>query len=411
LEGLELKILFKNSKAYLTEDRLVHIENSGLPDRISNFQSHAYWIIRVKKTFEHENRISCEVISYHQGKSEFDHHQKQLAENLNRIQSISFDNIDTFGLIRTFSKKGKGFTSRPIKPKPAQGQNFPFKEETIREPLKYQINRSFDFPIKNLDFKDGFVSFEQKFNEYPKSIYFTIENEDIEEKYDPVKNYFGNFLKTKKVKITVRVYIEHDEVVSVSADSPEIKRINKQLIEEVKLNFVKSTVKKRTKTENECDLLTAEEYFETFFDDDFKLKAFYANDEELVRDMVKISNSKHYKNLRYLSSKHSHELMRLRILHRPLSFIFLVEGDNQYHFLWETLNTEEATYIWHIDKDINVLKDYLNKINEIIRMIKVEGKLEYISKTEDKFSRIFHDYNDSIDGFLKWKEDLERKLL
>jgi len=396
----------------LTEDKSINIQNSDLNDNVKNFQSSAYWIIRVKRFIEHESRIFCEVMSYHQGKSEFDHHQKQLAEKLNQIQNISFNNIDTFGLLGTLLKGKKRATPKPAKPKPVyERQEFPVKEEIIRKPIKYQINKSFDFPIKNLDFKNGFVSFEQKFYGFSSRLYFTIENEDILEEYDAVKNYFENALKTKKVRVTVKVDIEDNKVISSSANSPEIKRINKKLIEEVKLNIVKSTIKNRTKPEKESDLLTAEEYFQTFSKNDLELKTFYDNDKELIQDLLKISDSKHYKHLRYLSSKHSPELMKLRLIHRPCSFIFLIEGDNQYHFIWETLKTEEATYVWHIEKKIEELKVYLKKINEIIKTIKAEGKMDYISNSKDEFDRIFHDYNEPNKGFLKWKKDLEKVLV
>jgi hypothetical protein len=38
--------------------------------------------------------------------------------------------------------------------------------------------------------------------------------------------------------------------------------------------------------------------------------------------------------------------------------VFLLSGSYQYHLVWETLDTEEATYIWHIGKSI----DELNKV-------------------------------------------------
>ena len=411
MEGIELKILFKNSQAFLMESKAVNILNSDLNVHVNNSQSYAYWVIRIKKHIEQENRLFCEVISYNQGKSEFDNHQKQLAEKLSQIKNISFNKIDTFGLISTLLKNGKRATPKSFKPRPVEKQQyFPVTEEIISKPLKYQINKSFDFPIKNLDFKNGFVSFEQKLEEYPKRIQFTIENKEIIEEYDAVKNYFENVLKVKKVRVTVKVDIEDYKVVSSTAESPEIKRINKQLIEEVKLNFVKSTIKNRTRSERESDLLTAEEYFETFSVDGLELKAFYENDEELLKDIIKISDTKHYKHLRYLSSGHLHQLMRLRFLHRPRSFIFLIDGDDQYHFVWETLNTEEATYVWHVEKNIEALEVHLDRINEIIKIIKTEGKLMYIINTEDEYSRVFHDYNDSINGFLKWKKDFEKVL-
>jgi len=50
------------------------------------------------------------------------------------------------------------------------------------------------------------------------------------------------------------------------------------------------------------------------------------------------------------------------------------------------------------------------KIENIINEIKVQGKISYINSTEDSFSRIYHDYSESTDGFVKWKGELESLL-
>ena len=132
----------------------------------------------------------------------------------------------------------------------------------------------------------------------------------------------------------------------------------------------------------------------------------------MFEDLLKISNKKHYKHLRFLSSKHSQDLMKLRFVLKPLSFIFLIEGDRNYHVVWETLDTEEATYVWHNNnKDINLLKPTLQKIEDIINLMKVQGKATYLSSTEDEFRRIYHDYSNDVNGFINWKEELEGILI
>ncbi|MDH7911361.1 hypothetical protein [Winogradskyella sp. SYSU M77433] len=396
----------------MTEDKAINIENQTLKQQVTNFQSDAYWIIRVLKHFKQERRFFCEVISYNYGKSEFDSSQEKLTKKLNQLQSVSFKNIDTLGLLSTLLSKGKYSNRRNIRRQAVQKtQDFhSIKEDVKISTLNYQINRSFYFPIKDLAFKNGFVSFEQKFQEYQDSIKFIVENDAILEQYDAVKNYFENVLNTKKVRVTVKVDIENHQVVSSFAQSEEIERIDEELIEEVKLRFVKSTIKNSSRAEQENNLFTTEEYFETFSNGDLELKALYEDHEELIEDLLKISNTKHYDHLRYLSSKHTHELMKLRFINKPFSFVFLIEGDNRYHFIWETLNTKEATYVWSTEKSVGVIQDYLGKINEIIKTVRADGKLKYISKTEDGFRRVFHNYNKSIDGFSEWKEDLKKVL-
>lgn len=404
MTGLELKILFKNSKAYLTENKSIKIQEDSLNQNVKKFESFAYWEIRVINYVEEENRLFCEVLSYNLGKSEFESNQKKLAYRLDQIENISFNKINTSGLLSTILK-----TNRNLKP--IYKEHKSKVENLSTKSVINHINETFYMPIKRVNFNVGYVSFEKKFQEYPKSIELKIINHDIRKEFDSIKNYFSNVLNTKKIQVRVDIYIENNEILFLNINSPEIDKINKELIDEVKFDFIKSIVKKKNNLETENVLFTIEEYFETLTDDDFELKAFYPNDKVFLEYFLKVSNSKHYKHLRFLSSKHSHDIMKLRFIHNPFSFIFLLKGVEYYHFVWETLNTKEATYVWHISKKIDTLKTYLGKIEESIKVMKINGKLEYISNTEDKFNRICHDYSNSINGFIKWKEELEKILI
>jgi len=52
----------------------------------------------------------------------------------------------------------------------------------------------------------------------------------------------------------------------------------------------------------------------------------------------------------------------------------------------------------------------LRKIEDILNVIKVQGKIAYLNANEDSFQRIRHDYSELIDGFIKWKGELENYL-
>jgi hypothetical protein len=174
--------------------------------------------------------------------------------------------------------------------------------------------------------------------------------------------------------------------------------------------FVASSIKMKSKVELEKSLFTMDEYFGAFTDGKLQSNTFYKDDKQFFEDLLTVSNSKHYRHLRFLSSRHLHQIMKLRFVHKPFSFIFLIQGDTNYHFVWETLDTKEATYVWHMNKDINVLKMNLKKIEDVINLFKVDGKTAYIGSTNDQFTRVYHDYADHVDGFVKWKGDLESLL-
>jgi hypothetical protein len=52
----------------------------------------------------------------------------------------------------------------------------------------------------------------------------------------------------------------------------------------------------------------------------------------------------------------------------------------------------------------------MRKLDDILNVIKVQGKTAYLNTVEEPFQRIYHDYSDLQDGFLKWKVVLEQCL-
>ncbi len=49
--------------------------------------------------------------------------------------------------------------------------------------------------------------------------------------------------------------------------------------------------------------------------------------------------------------------------------------------VWQILNSEEATYIWHFDKAMETLRNGLKEIETVLNEIKVTGKQEYLKKS------------------------------
>lgn len=424
--GEELIIIFDQDKAYLTKDRALDFKQVDIHDVVKRFHQPAFWKISVLNHILEEKKLFAEILSYHVGILDFPSNQKLLASKLNAIEIVKFKSIDTGGLLRT-AKNENPPKIEYIKPsqvqiKEHQGtiefeqtrrniQSYTNGSTIRKEPVKKIINEVFFVPLESVRFRSGGVSFDKKFKELSKPIELNISNYDIREEFDAVKNYFANVLNTKKIEVVALVETVDDEIVSAIVTSPEIERINKELIENVKFEFVNALVKKKIPSEIEKSIFTMDEYFDTFSDAKLKSNTFYENDRELLEDLLQISKTKHYEHLRFLSSRHSHNTMKLRFVHKPFSFLFLIEGRTKCHFIWETIDTKEATYIWYSEKDKEALKRTLTKIEEIINQIKTQGKIAYINTaTEDEFIRIYHEYSENIGGFVKWKGELEAIL-
>jgi hypothetical protein len=411
MKGLDLIINFEDDKAYLTKEKIFTLSELKFPAIAQRFKSPASWKVRVISYNNQNKKIYVEVLSYSTFKQPFLYHQLFPDVDMECIEQMGFRSIDTNALLQTLNGSGKRTISAP---EAASIPSWHVSQESYypttvskKETTMLTIRQSFLIPVKHILFKKGCVSFDKRVEQLGEVINFVVYNDNIIEEFDAIKNYFGNALKVKSIQFDISIQITNGEIASVESASPDIARIDQTLIESVRLKLVDSLLKNRIDNERDKQLFTIEELFDKVIGAQIKASVFYENVSKFLDDLLQISDTKHYKHLRFLSSRHAHLTMKLRFAIRPFSFIFLVEGKNKYHIVWETLNTTEATYIWSEDKDEEKLKTLLERADKTISAIKAQGRKTYINATEDNFRRVYHDYSDLIDGFKKWKTELE----
>ena len=88
----------------------------------------------------------------------------------------------------------------------------------------------------------------------------------------------------------------------------------------------------------------------------------------------------------------------------------LLAGDEQFHIVMETLDTEEATYIWHIPKDRSLLREALKHIDHDLNIIRQHGRQYFLDMQPAGFSRVVHDYSEGRKGFVVWKDLVGERL-
>jgi hypothetical protein len=233
---------------------------------------------------------------------------------------------------------------------------------------------------------------------------FEIEHMDIRPEFEVLKPYFAKTLKLKKVRIDIMVKFLNGNPIIQKASSNDLKKINRDIIDSVKFQFVIKEIIGKPATGKE-NLLDVKQVLEQ------NQSPLYGTEQNLLEDILKNKNIRHYRQLVYLSQKHESKILKLRFILSPFSFVFLLSGNKQYHIVWETLDTEEATYIWHCEKTLSALKIKLKEIDADIGKIRIGGRQAYLGTQADKFSRIVHDYSNERKGFIVWKDSLEEKLL
>lgn len=114
--------------------------------------------------------------------------------------------------------------------------------------------------------------------------------------------------------------------------------------------------------------------------------------------------------MQHLAGLHEGSVLKIRFVLHPFSFIFLLSGESQYHVVMETLDTEEATYIWHFSKNVPALKQGVVEIEKQLGEIRAGGRQLFLQAKPENFSRVLHDYTDERKGFVVWKDGLEERL-
>lgn len=274
-------------------------------------------------------------------------------------------------------------------------------ESTTTERQNLTIEKQIKIKIEDLDFRYGNVGFEYIDKESNQRFDFEIENEEFRPEFEVLKPYFIKVLNSKLVMVDICAEIENGVILSQLATSADIENINKEIVESVKFQFLNKTFMGQISLSKQ-NILTSNELP--------KNQNIYTNAENILEDLLKGKRYKHSQHIQFLAEKHERNVMKLRFVLQPFSFVFLLAGDQNYHIVLETLDTEEATYIWHTEKNKSGLIDKVKYIVKELNIIKEKGRQAYLETNPQNFSRIVHDYSESNKGFIIWKGMLEERL-
>ena len=275
--------------------------------------------------------------------------------------------------------------------------------EEIADTNTTVIERQIKVPIEQLEFRYGSIVFKHSIPELKAELEFEIENLEVRPEFEVLKPYFSKALKSKNVRIDIHAEFENDKCISQLATSNDVKKINREVIEGVKFTFVSKNIIGRPPLQNESLLDITQIQRE-------KSNSLYNSGEELLEDILRRGSFKHHKHLQFLSQRHDRATLKIRFVLSPFSFVFLLTGQEQFHIVLETLDTEEATYLWHFPKENRTLKAKLKEIDEQLSIIRNKGRQVFLEKQPTNFSRILHDYTNAKKGFIVWKDLLEEQI-
>jgi hypothetical protein len=125
-------------------------------------------------------------------------------------------------------------------------------------------------------------------------------------------------------------------------------------------------------------------------------------DEVFFNQMLDDNIYLHAKYVHYLANKHEAHYMKLKYWHQPFAFVFLIKVQDGFQLVLETLDTEEATYMWNLGSTENCLQNKIEEAFAVIDLIYKNGRKNYLQNCGDNFRRVLHDYEDMRRGFVEW---------
>lgn len=275
------------------------------------------------------------------------------------------------------------------------------KDEIISSNQVLTIEKKIKVPIGELEFHYGSVAFKYSVVEMNTELQFQIENIEIRPEFEVLKPYFIKTLKSNNITVEIFVEFENGKLVSQLALSTDIDRINKEVVESVKFQFLNKGLLKQFNPQKK-NILTSDELHEQ--------NKIYPNAEDLLNEILKNKQYKHSQHIQYLADRHENQVMKIRFVLSPFSFVFLLSGEQNYFVVLETLDTEEATYIWHTPKNKSSLIEEVKQIDNQLNIIREKGRQTFLENSPDNFTRIIHDYSDNKKGFIIWKSAIEELI-
>lgn len=276
----------------------------------------------------------------------------------------------------------------------------PAEEIQVSEEKRWTLDKKVKVAIEDLDFHYGGVAFSHKLDQIQNTLDFRVENQVIRPEFEVLKPYFSKMLKSQQISVALFAEFENGKLVSQSATSPDIDKINNKFIEEGRFRFVHQGLLKKI-PRGEKFIYTADELQE---------REPLLDEDAILREVLRNGDYEHLPQVQFLADRHLGQILKIRFVVNPFSFLFLLEGAQNYYLVLETLDTREATYIWRIHGKI-LLESSLKSVEKDLETIKKTGRTSFLENPPDNFIRIFHDYLKPDKGVEAWQKEIENQLV
>lgn len=430
MEQKEIIIKIQNDRILFNPKLSIDIGQTSIPFEYLRFKTNEdiYWKVEILEYKLVEKSLNVKIIDY-QTTDIVDFERQKTTKEIEKLVFIGkYDFAKLYPLLMSFTK-GKldgqliniDAVFGQLKERPVMQHVKPHVQisQHVFEPIVRKITDEFWINFNNAQFMLGYVTFKKRIKEIDKSIDFKIANEHILAEFDNIKYWFSKKLKTKKFHVKVSITLIENQVNEINATSKEIDLITPELIDSIKyLRTIKLTKVPREGIIDKS-LFTADDIFSQIDTEDIEGNVFKQSEQDILNFLIEKINVRNKKELAYLSGKKQSENHPIHYtLHPNFGFIFLIEGVENNHFVWELLNSH-ATYIWTINKSEKEIRLQFKRIESIVNTIRANGREKYKSaykhthQDNDLVFRVINHQDigsDILDEFPKWKNKLNEQL-
>ena len=417
----EFVIKLEKEKIYLDKLSYLSTETLGLDKSVSTFREGTYWRIRPTRYFEEEKRLVAQIISYSAFSAEFERQPRCPYD----VQVLAVPSINTPNLLKCTERPPAPPPREVTKPVewplhrkkepmvPESFQPTPTQRETFKPVKKVHrdIDCNIDVKIDHLHFDHGTIKSKAFITELGKKIKVRLAHESIHPQFSEIRDLIKRVIG--KDSIDVKISLKTTEIEGGHIEKYQVIHAESSDLEKFSCKEIGVGLEHLRLDAYIDDMFTGQPEAHTNItriDDLYKkLKTDTVSSGQFLNKIIDRSKI-HSAHLRYLSERHLLDTFHLRIIEKPFSFLFLLDGKTRNHFVLEVHSEELATYVWHVDKDKVSLRKKYAEIDPIIKSFEQPNRQKYLRTKPVDFARIPHDYTEDKKGFERWKERLENVL-
>ena len=392
---------------FLTPSFRLGWDQTNLPYASFTFKSNLsfYWEVALENFDKKSQELTIKVVNYHPVNLNVFSTQKMKR----KVTKLHFQPLEWKYLESFLSSYRKEALVPVIVDSPETIQ----PDQTVKE-YTYQAKVYF----KDIRCKLGHISFFEYIPAVNEEMEIQIANSHIIPEMEFIKGYFAKRLKRKTFEANIRIKMTGYQLAEITATSPQIDRINENLIGTLKKASVFQLRSEPIIKVIDKSLFTAENVFDSFEEN---VAANLGTDiQDIIHILLEAGEVRNRKQIQFLAGKKQEANQKIYITLKPFfGFLFTLAGDVMIHFVWELLDSH-ATYIWSMQKSDSSRPNQLKRIEKIIQQVQDQGRERYKRSVPDGlhqediiFNSIIHRHSGSRlkDAFPEWRHNLEQLLI